>query len=32
MRKARNEKENAIREKMIAELYANQYNQFQKPY
>ena len=28
MRKARTEKENAIREKMIAELYSNQYNQF----
>ncbi len=28
MRKARSEKENAMREKMIAELYANQYNSF----
>ena len=28
MRKARTEKENLIREKMIAELYSNKYNQF----
>ena len=28
MRKARTEKENAIREKMLSELYANEYNKF----
>ena len=28
MRKARTEKENAIREKIIPELYANEYNKF----
>lgn len=28
MRKARTEKENAIREKMLSELYANKFNQF----
>ena len=31
MRKARTEKENAIREKMLSELYANEYNKSQLP-